>query len=196
MHRTSARPAPLDFLLPSVHSTFGIDRRKDIGLPRQLPQFPPVYFEAPVTDGLRTPPADDMTTTYQTQYNDYVGRREGAYPGVGVSGSNYGGAYNGASAQSRPFSMHNQPAPAPASNLREEVPAQPMATQPPSPVPTNKINDLATEEQPRKKSATSDMIHPNLQIPSSINDSGGSLAEFAAQVFTPINFDQHKLTIT
>jgi hypothetical protein len=184
MHRTSARPAPLDFLLPSAHSTFGIDRRKDIGLPRQLPQFAPVYFEAPVREGLRTPPADDMTTAYQTQYNDYAGRREGAYSAAGASGSNYGGPYNGAIVQSRSYSIHNQP-PASASTLRKEVLAQPIHTQPPSPVPANKINNLALEEQPRRKCATSDMIHPNLQIPSSINNSGGSLAEFAAQVFTP-----------
>lgn len=38
------------------------------------------------------------------------------------------------------------------------------------------------EEQARRKSTNGDMIIPNLQIPSSINNSGGSLAEFAAQV--------------
>jgi len=184
MHRTSARPAPLDFLLPSAHSTFGTDRRKDIGLPRQLPQFAPVYFEAPVREGLRTPPADNMTTTYQPQYNDYTGRRDGAYSAAGASGSNYGGAYNGATVPSRSYSMHNQPPPASASTLRREVLAQPIHTQPPSPVPANKPSNLAPEEQPHRKSATSDLIHPNLQIPLSINNSGGSLAEFAAQVIT------------
>jgi hypothetical protein len=187
MHRTSARPTPLDFLLPSAHSTFGTDRRKDIGHPRQLPQFAPVYFEAPVKEGLRTPPADDMTTTYQMQYSDYAGRRDGAYSAAGASGSNYAGAYTGENVQSRPYSIHNQP-PASASTLRKEVYAQPIRTQPPSPVPANKINSLASEEQPRRKNATSDMIHPNLQIPSSINNSGGSLAEFAAQVFAQIAF--------
>ena len=186
MHRTSARPAPLDFLLPSAHSNFGTDRRKDIGLPRQLPQFAPVYFEAPVREGLRTPPADEMAATYQPQYNDYAGRRDGAYSAAGASGSNYGAAYNGATVPSRPYSMHNQPplASASASTLRREVLAQPIHTQPPSPVPANKLNNLVHEEQPHRKSGTSDMIHPNLQIPLSINNSGGSLAEFAAQVFT------------
>jgi hypothetical protein len=182
MHRTSTRPAPLDFLLPSAYSTFGVDRRKDIGLPRQLPQFAPVYFEAPVKEGLRTPPADDMTTTYQTQYSDYAGRRDGAYSASGASGANYGGAYTGANVQSRPYSIHSQPPSGSASSLRKEVHGQPIHTQAPSPVPPSKINNLAPEEQPRRKSATSDMIHPNLQIPSSINNSGGSLAEFAAQV--------------
>lgn len=187
MHRTSARPVPLDFLLPSAHPTFGIDRRKGIGFPRQLPQFAPVYFEAPVREGLRTPPADDMTTTYPSQYNDYAGRRDGAYSAAGASGGNYGGAYAGANVQSKPYSIHNQP-PASASTLRKEVYAQPVHTQPPSPVTANKINNLAPEEQPRRKSGTSDMIHPNLQIPSSINNSGGSLAEFAAQVNPQIAF--------
>jgi hypothetical protein len=182
MHRTSARPAPLDFLLPSAHSTFGIDRRKDIGFPRSLPHFSPVYFEAPVRDGLRTPPADDMTTTYQTQYSEYPGRRDAAYSVSGASGSNYGGAYSGANMQSRPYSIHNQPPPASVSTLRKEVHADPIHSQPPSPVPANKVNNLAPDEQPRRKSATGDMILPNLQIPSSINNSGGSLAEFAAQI--------------
>jgi hypothetical protein len=190
MHRTSARPAPLDFLLPSAHSTFGIDRQKDIGLSRCPPHFAPLYFEAPLRDGLRTPPADDMTTTYQTQYNEYPGRRDGAYSIAGASGNNYGGPYSGANVQSRPYSIHSQPPAASASTLRKEVHEQPIHTQPPSPVPVNKINNLAPEEQPRRKSATSDMILPNLQIPSSINNSGGSLAEFAAQVLIHILFLQ------
>jgi hypothetical protein len=187
MHRTSARPAPLDFFLPSAHPPFGMDRRKDIGLPRSLPHFAPVYFEAPVRDGLRTPPADDMTTTYQTQCNEYPGRRDAAYSTTGPSGSNYGGAYSGANVQSRPYSIHSQP-PASASTLRKEVHAQPVHTQPASPVPANTTNNLAPEEQPRRKNAASDMILPNLQIPSSINNSGGSLAEFAAQVLHQIAF--------
>lgn len=190
MHRTSARPAPLDFLLPSAHLPFGIDRRKDIGLPRSLPQFAPVYFEAPVRDGLRTPPADDMATTYQTQYNEYPGRRDGAYSTAGASGNNYGGVYSGANVQSRPYSIHSQPPPASALALRKEVHAQPIHTQPPSPGPANKTNNLGPEEQSGRKSATSDMILPNLQIPSSINNSGGSLAEFAAQVLNQIPFLQ------
>jgi hypothetical protein len=171
MHRTSARPAPLDFFLPSTV-------RKDVGL-SHYPQRTPSYLEAPIRDGLRTPPADDMSTAYQyptSQYNSYDGRQDVTYPTIGSSGSNYAG-YPGSSGQARQYSTISQPSS--ASTLRNEIQASIPAynTQPPSP------QTLAPPEGlPRRRSANSDMIISSLQIPSSINNSGGSLAEFAAQV--------------
>src|SRR3954451_23055328 len=107
MHRTSARPAPLDFLLPPSHSsTYNIDRRKDIGFSTPLPNIIPGYLEAPVRDGLRTPPADDMGTTYQQpQYTNYPGRQDGTYPTPAVSGNgnSYNGLYSGAGTQHRAY---------------------------------------------------------------------------------------------
>ena len=189
MHRTSARPAPLDFLLPS-NPTYGIDRRKDIGLTYPLPQLTPGYLEAPTRDGLRTPPADDMGTAYQyqhPQFNNYAGRQDATYSTGGASGGSYSGSYTGANMQGRQRSTLSQPPPASALTLRNEVqgPSSAYNTQPPSPQPANRTDALAPPEGlPRRRSANSDMILPNLQIPSSINNSGGSLAEFAAQVRT------------
>lgn len=184
MYRTSSRPAPLDFLLPSAHSSYDIDRRKDIGLSHPLPQLTPIYFEAP-NSGLRTPPADEMATTYQNrQYNLYPnGRGDSSYPPSGASASSYGGSYSGSSMQGRSYSTSNQPAS--ASTLRREVQgSHPLPPQPQSPAPGNRSNTLAPpEDQPRRRSANGDMIRPNLQIPASISEDGGSLAEFAAQVF-------------
>lgn len=188
MHRTSARPAPLDFLLPS-NPPYGIDRRKDVGLSHSLPQLTPGYLEAPVRDGLRTPPADDMGTAYQyqqSQYNTYTSRQDSTYPTAGSSGSSYGGSYGGANVQGRQYTSMSHPPSASTSTLRNEVqgPSSVYNTQPPSPQPANRTEALAPPEGlPRRRSANSDMILPNLQIPSSINNSGGSLAEFAAQVW-------------
>lgn len=185
MHRTSARPAPLDFLLPPAHSTYGIDRRKVLGLQHALPQLTPVYFEAPIRDGLRTPPADDMGTAYQhPQYNSYPSRQDAAYAAAGASVNGYTASYSGVRGQAGQYSSLSQPPPASVSTLRNEIQlSQVPRTQPPSPQPSHRSNALAPPEGlPRRKTANSDMILPNLQIPPSINNSGGSLAEFAAQV--------------
>ena len=184
MHRTSARPAPLNFLPPPTHSTnFHIDRRKDIGL-HSLSQLAP-YYEAPIRDGLRTPPADDMSTAYQHSQYIISGRQDATYSTPVSSGNGYAGEYSSANMQARPHAALSQPpAPISASDLRREAQvSQPYFPQPQNPQPANKANALIPPEGlPRRKSAGSDMITPNLQIPLSINNSGGSLAEFAAQV--------------
>ncbi|KAG0648661.1 Meiotically up-regulated 80 [Hyphodiscus hymeniophilus] len=187
MHRTSARPAPLDFLLPS-NAPYGIDRRKDLRPLQTVPQLTPGYLEAPLRDGLRTPPADEMGTAYQyqpAQSNNYGRRSEATYSSGAHSGATYAGSYVGGDMPERQYSSISQPPPASVSTLRNEVqaPSSAYKNQPPSPQPANRTNVLAPPEGlPRGQSANSDMILPNLQIPSSINNSGGSLAEFAAQI--------------
>lgn len=185
MHRTSARQAPLDFLLPS-NPTYGIDRRKDIGLLHPLPQLTPGFFEATIKDGLRTPPADGMGTTYQyqnVQYNNYPGRQDAT---GGASMGSHAGSYTGPNMQGRQYSKIGQLPPASTSTLQNEIQAPSSAynTQPSSPQPAHRETTLAPPEDglSRRRSANNDMIQPNLQIPASINSSGGSLAEFAAQV--------------
>ena len=190
MYRTSARPAPLDFLLPPAHSPYNIDRRKEFGPSNTLPQFTPPYFEAPVRDGLRTPPADDMATTYHPQYKyeDYNGRRESAYSSSGAPTSYLPPLhpYSGHAPPSRTYSTTNQPPPASAAALRNEVQNRHLVrTQPPSPQPSARSSFM--EEVPRMKSSTSDAIRPGLQIPKTISNFGGSLPDFAAQVNTTPN---------
>jgi hypothetical protein len=191
MYRTSARPAPLDFLLPSAHSVYDIDRRKDVGFSHTLPHLPPVYLEAPVRGGLRTPPtpAGKMAAAYppQYKYEDHSGRRDSAYSSSGAL-SGYIPPYNGAHVPaSRPYSTMNQPPPASASASASTLQNQVLGhhsirTQPPSPQPPTRTN--ATKETSHRKSTTNDAIRPNLQIPSTISDCGGSLPDFAAQVLT------------
>jgi hypothetical protein len=131
-----------------------------------------------------------MGTTYQhPQYTNYAARHHPPYSVPSVGQDSYAGAYTGASAAPRQYSTQSQttaqvPVQIPASALRNEVQnVLPPYRQPSSPVPSSRTNILGpVEEQPRRKSTNGDMILPDLQIPSSINNSGGSLAEFAAQV--------------
>jgi len=185
MHRTSARPAPLHFPLSLTNTTnYGIDRRKEFTNPLTLPHLIPGYLEAPIRDGLRTPPADEMGTTYQQpQYNNYAVKQEGIYPTPAPSGSVYSSGYSVQNGQGRPYSTLGQPTPASNSSLRNEVlPSQSYhQTTSPQINKTVSVEGLTAE---RRKSTNGDAsaIVPNLQIPKTINDSEGSLAEFAAQV--------------
>jgi hypothetical protein len=184
MYRTSARPASLDFLLPSAPSTFDIERRKDVGFSHTLPQLPPVYLEAPVRDGLRTPPADEMATTYpQYKYGTYNGQKESAYPTTGATG-NYLPTYHGSNSGARPYSsISQQPTTSSNSTSKTEPHAQQhMATQPPSPQRSSENALTTTEETSQKKGSANDLIRPSLRIPSTISKDGGSLPDFAAQV--------------
>ena len=188
MHRTALRPAPLNFLPPLTHSTnSGNDRRKNIGL-HSSAQFAP-YFDAPIRDGLQTPPADDMSTAYQqSQYNNYAGKLDVTYSTPVSSGSGYAGVYTSANTQakSNPSLGQLPPVSISASSVSKEVQAlQPHYPQLASPQPANRTNTvIPADGLPRRKCSSNDMITPNLQIPLTINNSGGSLAEFAAQVFT------------
>jgi hypothetical protein len=190
MHPTATRLVPLDLPLPQAHAAFGIDGRKDF---RDFQsQRNPVYFGAPVRNGLHTPPADDMGTTYQQpQYNQYGSQPDTFSSQGGVSQSSYAGACSGSGIQGRqysiPHSSLNQLPPPLASTMRNDIH---VSSQPPyrvpSPVQTADLTNLTTftrsEEQTRRSSASGSAISKSLQIPSSINNSGGSLAEFAAQV--------------
>jgi hypothetical protein len=51
-----------------------------------------------------------------------------------------------------------------------------------TPLHNSLSSTAAANQNHRRKSSSSNAIAPSLQIPSSINDSKGSLAEFAAQV--------------
>ena len=184
MHRTSARPVPLDFRLPPTHSAkYETDPQNIVGLLRSLPHISPGYLEAPTRDGLRTPPADimEMGTKYQHPiHNGYGGRQELGYLAPTTSANNYSGTYSGIHSGTRQYSVSGQPQ---ASALRNEIQqSQHPYNQPASPQTNSTNPTIAPEASQPRKGASSDVIVPNLQIPSSVNNSGGSLAEFAAQV--------------
>jgi hypothetical protein len=187
MYQATGRPATLDFLFPPTpYTSFGFDHRRDIGL-HTIRQLTPPYSEAALQDGLRTPPADDMSTAYQhAQYNDYAARQGGTYSMSGSTRGSYAVTYPPVTnMQAKSYSASGLLPPVSTSSLRHEVQA-PLTShhpQPPSPQPANKTASLAAaaDSTPSRKSSVGDMITP-LQIPPSINISGGSLAEFAAQV--------------
>lgn len=169
-------------LLPPTHTILGgEDRRKDLGHLPTRPLFRPGYLEAPVRNGLRTPPADEMgSTTYQPQYQGFLARQEPQYTG---STSSYRSSINSTAATYDHLSR-----PASTASYRDTAP--PVSGYHPEPhsphLPVRSTHDVVPygEKSPQNMSPKSDLITPNLQIPSSINNSGGSLAEFAAQVST------------
>ncbi|TAQ84265.1 hypothetical protein B7494_g7419 [Chlorociboria aeruginascens] len=179
MHRTAARPAPLHLLLPPHPPT--VDRRKDFGLAHALPPFIPGYLEAPIRDGLRTPPADDMGTAYQhPQYNNYAIRQDTTYSAPVARGSNYGGSDSYVSTALQPKShstLNHQP---PSSlSFSNGIPDH----NPPSTSQRNsRTGTVVRTEGASQRKGTTNEISPNLRIPPAINNSGGSLAEFAAQI--------------
>lgn len=184
MYRTLARPAPLDFLLPSASSGFEIDRRKDVEFSHTYPQLPPVYFEFPVRDGLRTPPADKMAATYHPQYKcgTYNGQKDTAYSAGGSSG-NCLPTYHGPNATSRPYSAMSQPILASTSSSRTEVQRHYHPhSQPLSPQRSAENTSVVPEDSSHRKNTANDMIRPSLRIPSTISKDGGSLPDFAAQI--------------
>ena len=182
MHQFATRPAPLALPLPRVHKTLSIDRQTDAG--NYQSQRNPVYLEASIRDGLPTPPADEMGTTYQPpQYNQY-GSRPDVYSNQGSQGT-YGGNSSLSRQYSVPHSSLNQLPPPLASTMRNDsqISSHP-AYRVPSPVQSASQTNFTTFPRPaeRPSSTGGDIISKSLQIPSSINNSGGSLAEFAAQV--------------
>lgn len=137
-----------------------------------LPPVTTVYLEAPIRDGLRTPPSDDMNSTasYPQQYSSYGSRKDNPYPNN--SYSNHGTVvqtYSAATQHSRGLNTATLPVAGAAS-------AQPYI-QADSPQSVGTAS-LASDDTVRRKS----IILPSLQIPLSVNNSGGSLGEFAAQI--------------
>lgn len=124
-----------------------------------------------------------MAMTYQQpQYNGYAARQDGAFANVG-SGTSYVPPYYGTTTYQRSSSNLSQlPSSSSNTNPRQDSEiSRPLYSRPTSPeVLANHRKPV--EEMNLKKTNSSDSILPNLQIPRTINTSGGSLAEFAAQV--------------
>ena len=168
---------------PNLNLNFHyLDCRKDISFSKSaastsdLLQGRPVYLEAPVRYGLRTLPLDDMNSTafFSQQYSSCGSRKDGTFPST---------AYSSHTAVTKPCTASLQPSrESKASSLPriDGVAAQAYfrTYSPESASTSTSTAVLALEETVRRKS----VILPNLQIPASINNSGGSLGEFAAQV--------------
>lgn len=133
---------------------------------------PQAYLEPPVRARLQMPPADNMNSTaYQPQqHRGYGGRQDVIYPSTASYPASTGQQLYPTNQSSRASSA--------SAVLNLKMPAQsyPKAH---SPHNTSTTIVLApVEETARRKSS----ILPSLQIPASINNSGGSIGEFAAQV--------------
>ncbi|RFU31651.1 hypothetical protein B7463_g4663, partial [Scytalidium lignicola] len=186
MYQAPARQVSLDFPLYSAYSSHNIDRRKDTGIvPPCGSQQTPIYLEAPIRAGLRTPPEDDMSTTYQyPPYQNFANKQDAAYASMTAAGSGYAGSsaqYISSSTQPRPYSSLNYTSQHSSTSISKPLvqDSLPPYNKPPSPEPSSRSNTLAPSESVSRRKGT---VVPNLQIPSTITSSGGSLAEFAAQI--------------
>lgn len=117
-------------------------------------------WPVPLRDGLPTPPGDMTGVAYNTTTtSDHVGKS----CGLPVS------KYTGLSSMSQTNFDSRSSVQVPASNkVRSQAPSSKEGS--------------ASESTSEQKKSSNGSIASYLQIPSSINDSKGSLAEFAAQV--------------
>lgn len=146
----------------------------------------PGFAEAPVRDGLRTPPDDDMNTTtaYQTQQFPVYRPQDSSYPYApaqsvqnvvpSISTKHQASTYH-READYNPQQSRSLTAQA-LSNIGSGSQQSSYGRQSPKNSSTGVLSQA--DDVSRRKSA----ILASLQIPSSINNSGGSLGEFAAQV--------------
>ncbi|QSZ37240.1 hypothetical protein DSL72_009334 [Monilinia vaccinii-corymbosi] len=196
MHQTLVRPAPFSFRVPPTpQSPLGIERRKELGYLPTLPQISQSgYIEAPVRVGLRTPPEDDMHgTCSEPQYHTFKSRQNETYPAPVSVGRTTD--YDGSAIRSRQPTLIQEASGAPPSTIarskdfsQQDVPfSWPAINEKPQadpfhPAALSALESESTRKPQAKKPSNTDSILPNLRIPKSINDSGGSLAEFAAQI--------------
>lgn len=133
------------------------------------PHLPTIYIDAPVRNGLRTPPTDDMNSTasYLQQSSSWSGRAEKS------------GHHTNLAVIPHPYSTSVQQQQGPAVSALSSVTGNLFLSYPQkcSPQSTGTVV-FAPEEVEHRKS----VILPSLQIPASVNTSGGSLGEFAAQI--------------
>ncbi|CAL3966577.1 unnamed protein product [Diplocarpon coronariae] len=186
MYRSAVSLASSDSFLPSPHSAYNIDQREERSPPFPLPRLAPFQHEAPIKDGLRTPPADDMATAYQkpSYSNAYSAGRNSEYLSVEAPPRHYGGTYNhGASTLPRQHTSLAQPPSASAPSTRKETQGiQAVQSQQPSPLASQRTCHTSHDEHSSRRKSASEVIRRNFQIPQSISPHGGSLAEFAAQI--------------
>lgn len=193
MHRAPVARASLDFFPPRSHTAqehsrpslplHGFRRPEYNALSRNPisstssflqpsaldPHLPKIYVNAPVRNGLRTPPTDDMNSTvsYLQQSSSWSGRAE--QPGHHANRAVIPHSYSTSVQQPQGPTVS-------ALSSVTGIPSQSYA-QKRSPQSTGTVIFAPEDVEQRKN-----VILPNLQIPAAINTSGGSLGEFAAQI--------------
>lgn len=176
MHPTLTANQPLDFLLPLAHQPYepptyrSHQERQEYGnhTSRSVRLPDRGVLTAPSRDGLHTPPEEMTGANFNPPrplpYGCHV-PSNGYFPKPHSSSNNTGfGSFPPAS-----FTGTSQ-------NV-EKVHGGPR-----SPTARKDLSAPPEQLQRRKSSCANNAIVSYLQIPSSINDSKGSLAEFAAQV--------------
>lgn len=136
-------------------------------------------WTAPWRAGLPTPPSDMMN---EVAYNTFLPLPAATANSGSSSNNSYDGTYNGKrnGLSLHPYSRIPSSSFDPASSAASSSMAV-SSSRPSSHVPKT----VPSTEAVSQRKSTSNSIPSYLQIPSSISDSKGSLAEFAAQVRSP-----------
>lgn len=181
MQQPLAADQPLDFLLPSAHALY----------PSHPRRAPPLRAGFLAGSGLRpllhpldshnVPSLNELALSRMEIAGPQLdGQRQTLHPSDGARSTSAVG-YSAASTQI-PRPTFNVPR-----TMAAQLPGGGMGASQADQArrdisPLNPDDDTPSTVVHRRRSSASDAIVPSLQIPASINDSKGSLAEFAAQV--------------
>jgi hypothetical protein len=179
MYRNPERQPLLDLHPPYPQNV--TNPQRDCSTGYKLPQLSSSSKDEIPRYGLQTPPEDDMGTAYQNpHYGSYASR-----PDVSFQPSNRTSSHNASYSISSTHTRSSSTLSQPPMNSREvgstrtdAFTSQNSYSHPASPQSSNRQES----QHQQARSGVNDQIMANLQIPKSINSSGGSLAEFAAQV--------------
>lgn len=186
----SARASPPAFIPPSP--TLQLDTSRKLQHPRaiSLPRPPHLAQEAVgLICGLRTPPAEDMSTAYQAPLAAYESHAMHGYaqpmPQAGRAKMPMVDRANAQVYGQQPQQQATMYWPA-KNQAASTVPQVPPSTQPRQPVasPSSDATFAMGQNQHSKASniGSETLVYHSLDIPRSISPHGGNLADFSAQV--------------
>jgi hypothetical protein len=202
-HSNYSRQAPFhsqlstssaDNLHPRAHGNSHLDIQDNSLTYKNLQKLPQAiaglskvvtgYTDAPVRDGLRTPPEDDMNSTTACQSQQFPIYRP-QDPSYSYSSQNaVSTSAPSRSVKTQPSTTYQRAAeydPQQSRSLTAQALSNIPQQVPYSRQPTHSPKHTSTSSQTDDGRGKS-VVLPSLQIPPSINNSGGSLGEFAAQV--------------
>lgn len=166
------------------------------------------HFQSPgasvLSSGLRTPPADEMGTTYHAPnlapYENHNVSLPG-YPSALAQADRTRTVLsdiNGGLANSARYSAQNQPQPHSQTRLittsssSTVQPSSRHSTRPSTPTGSSSKITMASEGKPLRRDSLSLTLH-SMTIPSCISPNGGNIADFAAQVTCLLWFESPKV---
>lgn len=207
----SSANLPLSPYSRSARSVVGSKGQQTPSL--QLPKIPRLSQEAVLwSSGLRTPPVEDMSTTYQPSLAALESHAMHGYPHslahvgrtkMAVTDPATGQIYRPSTQQLHPLQQtqpHQHPQQLPNTWVQKDQgfpPTQPLTSnlqhtsRAPSPAPD--ANLAPPQNRMTSRRGSESLVYHSLEIPRRVSPTGGNLADFAAQVSLrdPTSIAQH-----